>query len=258
MRILVTGHKGFIGGHIFSYLTKNNDYEVSGIDIGDGIPQGRFDLIIHMAARGLIRKSIEMPYEYFDDDLALTLRFLDKARKENSTFVFPTSGSSAKPTNPYSLSKVHSEQWIELYRKLYNTKAYVLRFFNIYGPGSQKGSVFLFTRAAIEGKEAIVYGDGTHKRDYFYVGDMEKVIDLIANEKIEPGDYQVGTGIGTSVNDLIHIVEKVTGKKINVKFQPYVLEEAEALFATKPIIKNVTPLDQGIKKVEEYVRSLNH
>ncbi len=73
-----------------------------------------------------------MPYDYFQDDMALTLKFLEKARLDNSVFVFPTSGSTAKPTNPYSLSKINSEDWINLYRNLYNINAYILRFFNIY------------------------------------------------------------------------------------------------------------------------------
>lgn len=257
MKVLVTGHKGFIGGHIFSYLSKKDNCEVAGYDIGDIFPTEKFDLIIHMAARGLIRKSIEMPYDYFSDDLSLTMKFLEKARVDNSDLVFPTSGSTAKPTNPYSLSKVHSEQWINLYRELYGLRAYVLRFFNIYGPGSKKGAVFLFTRAALHDEEAIVYGDGKHKRDYFYVGDMKKVIDLISERKIIPGDYQVGTGIKTSVNDLVDMIRTITGKNLKVSFKPYVLDEADELSATDPLIKNYTPLDQGVIDVMKFIKQFN-
>ncbi len=257
MKVLVTGHRGFIGGHIFSYLSKKDDFQVSGYDIGDTFPAEKFDLIIHMAARGLIRKSIELPYDYFKDDLSLTLKFLDKARIDNSDFVFPTSGSTAKPTNPYSLSKVHSEQWINLYRELYNIQAYILRFFNIYGPGSKKGAVFLFTRAALHDEEAIVYGDGNHKRDYFYVGDMKKVVDLISERKIMPGDYQIGTGVKTSVNDLVDTVRAITGKNLRVRFQPYILDEADELSATNPLIKDYTPIKQGITDVMTFIKQFN-
>lgn len=257
MKVLVTGNKGFIGGHIFSHLSEKNEYEVTGYDMGDTFPEDRFDLIIHMAARGLIRKSIEMPYEYFKDDLALTMKFLEKARIDGSDFVFPTSGSTARPTNPYSLSKVHSEEWINLYRDLYKIHAYILRFFNIYGPGSQKGAVFLFTRAALHDEEVTVYGDGSHRRDYFYVEDMKRVIDLISNHKIEPGNYQVGTGIKTSVNDLVGMIERITGKNIKVNYKPYILEEAEELSASDPLIRDYTPLEEGIKRVIRYVKESN-
>jgi len=91
----------------------------------------------------LIRKFIEMTYKYFQDDLALTLKFLEKARLDNSVFVLTTSGSTA---NPYSLSKVNSENWINLYRNLYNINAYVLRFFNIYGPGEVQKVQFFFSQ----------------------------------------------------------------------------------------------------------------
>jgi len=257
MKVLVTGHKGFIGGYIFSYLSKKDNYEVSGYDLGDKFPDKKFDLIIHMAARGLIRKSIEMPYDYFQDNLDLTLKFLEKARLDNSAFVFPTSGSTAKPTNPYSLSKVNSEDWINLYRNLYNINAYVLRFFNIYGPGSTKGAVFLFTRAAMHNEVAIVYGDGTHKRDYFYIGDMGKVIDLISEKKIKPGDYQIGTGIKTTVNELISLVTKATGKQLKVKYEPYIIEEGDELYAQNPLITSYTNLNDGISCVIEFINKSN-
>ncbi len=48
MKVLITGHKGFIGSYIFSYLSKKDNYEVSGYDLGDDFPDKKFDLIIHM------------------------------------------------------------------------------------------------------------------------------------------------------------------------------------------------------------------
>ena len=104
MKILVTGYKGFIGRHIFSML-KSEGFNVDGIDIGDIVKNDRYDFIIHFGARTLIRNSLEKPYEYFVDGLDLTMRMLEKARKDGSLIVFPTSGSIEEPTNPYSLAK---------------------------------------------------------------------------------------------------------------------------------------------------------
>lgn len=61
--------------------------------------------------------------------------------------------------------------------------------------------MYLFTKAALNGETATVYGDGTHIRDYLYVGDVVKLIYNIINNKIVPGEYDVGSGTGTSVND---------------------------------------------------------
>ena len=253
MNVLVTGHKGFIGSHIFSQLHKDG-HTVYGYDLGDSLPEGvKFDFIIHMAARGLIRESVKYPYEYFQDDLALTVKFLELARKQDSAFVFPSSGSASNPTNPYSLSKKQAVEWINLYRKLYGIRAYVLTLYNIYGEGSRKGAVYLFTRAALRGETAVVYGDGSHVRDYFYVGDVVRVIKMIISGELKPGDYECGTGKGTSVLELIKTVEKVTGRKVNYVHQDYLVEEAERLVARNPVLKDPTPLEVGIRRVAEFI-----
>ena len=126
MKILVTGYRGFIGSHIFNDL-KSKNYTVYGYDLGDILEDVKYDVIIHMAARGLIRESKKHPYEYFKDDLKLSVKFLELARKNNSVFIFPSSGSIKEATNPYSLSKKNSEEWIELYNKLYGKHGYRLK-----------------------------------------------------------------------------------------------------------------------------------
>ena len=68
MEILVTGHKGFIGTEVYAKL-KADGYNVTGMDIGDPLPDTTFDYIIHLGARTLIRKSKELPYEYFEDNV---------------------------------------------------------------------------------------------------------------------------------------------------------------------------------------------
>ncbi|AAT42897.1 NAD-dependent epimerase/dehydratase family protein [Picrophilus oshimae] len=252
MKILVTGHKGFIGGHIYNYL-KSKNYDVYGYDIGDSLKDIKYDYIIHMAARGLIRLSKDYPYEYFSDGLNLTMKFLEIARKNNSKFIFPSSGSIKNPTNPYSLAKKNSVEWIKLYKDLYNIDYYILKFYNIYGEHAKKGAVYLFTKAALKNETATVYGDGSHVRDYLYVGDVVKLIEDILNNNIMPGEYEVGSGIGTSVNDLIKKIEAITSKKIKVQYKDYIVDEAESLIAENTVIKDPTSLDTGIKKVMECI-----
>lgn len=252
MKLLVTGNRGFIGSHIYDYFNSN---EVVGFDLNDSLPDQNYDVIIHMAARGLIRKSIEMPLQYFEDDLSLVIKLLELARKHDSLFIFPTSGSTAEPTNPYSLSKKHAEEWIRLYGTLYGLKYYTLRFFNIYGEGARKGAVYLFTKAALHGEKAVVYGDGTHVRDFLYVGDIPRTIDNMIKNNFPKGEYEVGSGIGTSVNELISKVEKVVNKKIDRKNEDYILKEAEELIARNSVVRNPTSLETGITRVAEFIKN---
>lgn len=69
MKILFTGHKGFIVTEIYQTL-RNSGYDVDGIDFGDKVPDTKYDIILHFGARTLIRNSIKAPYEYFHDGLS--------------------------------------------------------------------------------------------------------------------------------------------------------------------------------------------
>jgi len=253
MKILLTGHKGFIGTQIYNSL-KDSGFDIDGVDQGDNIPERKYDVILHFGARTLIRNSINAPYEYFQDGLALTVKFLEKARVDNSLFVFPTSGSIDEPTNPYSLSKKEGIEWITLYRNLYSLDAIVLKLFNIYGETSRKGAVYLFTKAALTGEEIPVYGGGNQIRDFVHVKDLVKSVTRIVNHEVGPGEYEIGTGIGTSINDLIKQVESITGKKIKRADQPFLLKEAHSLFAKNPLPKNTIKLNEGIRMVMENLK----
>lgn len=253
MKVLVTGHKGFIGSNLVASLQRTS-HEVFGFDLGDDFPTGKFDVIIHLAARGLIRKSVELPYAYFEDDLRLTMRFLEKARKENSKFVFPSSGSTALPSNPYALSKKQSVEWIDLYRRLYGMIAFDLKFFNIYGRGSRKGGVYLFTKMALDGGPIELLGDGEDIRDFVYVSDVVSLLTEIVDGKVQPGSYEVGTGVGTSINSLAETVAKIVGGGLPIVKKPDVIDTARRLVASNPVLKNPVKLEDGIRKVIDFIR----
>lgn len=250
MEILLTGNRGFIGSHL-SILLKNNNLNFFGIDKGDTIPKDRFDIILHFGARTLIRNSLEHPYEYFLDNEDFTMQILEKARRDESVIVFPTSGSVSLPTNPYSLTKKNSEEWVNMYSKLYGIKTHILKLFNIYGEGSRKGAVYLFCKAGVDNKPATVFGDGTHRRDFVYIKDLLKFVLEIIDGKINLGVHEIGTGIGTSINELISIIEMVLQKKIELNYKPYILEEAEDLHALHSSLTSPTKLEEGVRIVIE-------
>lgn len=153
------------------------------------------------------------------------------------------------------MSKKHSAEWINLYRKLYGTNAYVLKFYNIYGETSGKGAVYLFCKAALGDGNVTVYGDGSHERDYTHVSDVAKLMLRIVNDELAPGDYDVGTGIGTTTNELISKVEAVSGRKLNVKREDYVLPEAKILIAKGTALINPINLGEGIGRVIDSLRN---
>ncbi len=254
MKVLVTGHKGFIGTQIFKMVGEDG-YDITGFDIGDPFPTENYDFIVHFAARTLIRKSRELPYEYFCDGEDLTLRMLELARKTGARIVFPTSGSEVKATNPYSLSKKNAVNWIDLYNEMYGVQSYVLKLFNIYGERSRKGIFYFFCNAALKGEEAVIYGDGEHRRDFTHVSDVGKVVLEILRGSIRPGTYEVGTGIPTSVNELKTMIENETGRAIAVRHEDYQLDEAEDLHAGKPVLDHFLSIKEGIRLVAKGLKA---
>jgi nucleoside-diphosphate-sugar epimerase len=254
MNILVTGSRGFIGTEVMRTL-KEEGFSPDGIDLGDELQKDKnYDFILHFGARTLIRNSFDKPYEYFEDGLSLTMKYLELARKQNAVFLFPSSGSTAEPTNPYSLTKKQGVEWINLYRKLYNTRSIVFKFFNIYGTSARKGAVYLFSKAAINHEKAIIYGDGTHVRDYINVEDLAKTVVRVVRGEIKEGDYEIGTGIGTSVKEVVELVQKITGEKLNYKQEEYIMDEADNLIAKNSIVINPMKLSDGIEKIVENLR----
>ncbi|MEM0136455.1 MAG: SDR family oxidoreductase [Thermoplasmatales archaeon] len=254
MNVLLSGNKGFIGTQIWNWL-ESSQIPHKGFDEHEEIPADRFSIILHFGAQTLIRKSREMPYQYFLNNSDLTLRLLEKARKEDSIIVFPTSGSVMEATNPYSLSKKHGEEWVKLYGQMYGLKYYILKLFNIYGETSRKGAVYLFSKASIDHQPVVVFGDGTHKRDYTHVSDLVRFVASIVAGDVSAGQYAVGTGVGTSVLDLISIVERESGAKLVTERKEFVVPEAEDLHADAPILPNMIPVSTGVKMVLRSLRS---
>ncbi len=252
MKILITGHKGFIGSHLFKSLSVN--HELTGFDIEDSFPEGKFDVVIHLAARGLIRKSIERPFNYFEDDLALTMKFLEMTRKNDSVLFFPSSGSAISPSNPYSLSKKQSVEWINLYRRLYSIKAFDMTFYNIYGSGSRKGGVYLFSKMALSGGPITLLGDGNDIRDFVYVTDVVRFITSSINGEFRPGSYEIGTGVGTSIRQLAEMISEEVGGDLQINMEPDVIETAPRLVASSPALTAFIPLREGIKLVMKFIR----
>jgi hypothetical protein len=112
----VTGHEGFIGSQL---------------------KPGEGKVIVHLDAITGIGEAAGQPHNTFQRNVGITADWLEEARTEGYKMVFASSAAAATPTNPYAASKAMSEMWCEVYRKTYGVHVSILRFANVYGPGSQ-------------------------------------------------------------------------------------------------------------------------
>jgi UDP-glucose 4-epimerase len=111
----------------------------------------------------------------------------------------------AGPLSPYGASKHTVEIYLPVYKRLFGIDYTITRLANVYGPRQdphgEAGVVAIFTRAMLSGKPVTIFGDGNDERDYVFVGDVADALVRAAAGAGE-GPYNVGTGIGTNVNDL--------------------------------------------------------
>ena len=194
------------------------------------------EAIVHLAALSGVIDSIEDPAPSFEINVAGSFRLLEQARRAQVRKVIvastggallgevtpPISESMApSPMSPYGASKLALEGYCSAFAGAYGLSCAALRFSNIYGPFSphKKSVVAAFMKKALAGQPLVVYGDGTQRRDYLYVGDLVRGIETAIARGVT-GTYQLGSGRPTSLRELIAALEVVCGQSLEVDYRP--------------------------------------
>lgn len=181
------------------------------------------DGIFHLAALVQVQRSVVNPALTESINSSGTLNVLQVAREQNIKIVLSSSASvydsndvaltedsNKYPLSPYALSKLHNEQQAQLFNDLYGTDVVSLRYFNVYGDRQDasspySGVISIFKQCKIDNRPAIVYGTGSQVRDFIHVSDVTKA-NIAAMQCSTKMVYNIGTGVGTSVNDLVRII----------------------------------------------------
>ena len=264
--VIVTGVAGYIGGQT-ALLLKDAGHEVYGIDRRDPpkhlrgicdkflyqdfasdvalswIIAKQPDAIIHCAGTSLVGPSMQNPAEYYNNNVAKTLRLLDIVRKSlpRCRFVFSSSAAtygepmisacyesdSCVPLSPYGESKLIIDMMLESYHRAYGLNYVSFRYFNACGAdpkgrhGQEPGATHLIAKlleATRDDGQFRIYGDdyptadGTCIRDYVHVEDIARAHALALDLKIPAGIYNLGSNSGTSVKQIMDRARKIIGK----------------------------------------------
>jgi len=205
------------------------------LDIGDEELEEVFalekpDIVNHHAARANVRESMLQPLLYADVNILGSLQMLELSRKHRvKKFIFISTGGAVygepeylpadeahpiHPLDPYGASKASFEHYLPLYRTNYAMAFTVLRYANVYGPRQdpfgEAGVVAIFAGQMLRGEQPVINGNGEQERDFVYVGDVAQANTLV----LEKGDgeiYNIGTGVGTSINDIFSKLKAATG-----------------------------------------------
>jgi UDP-glucose 4-epimerase len=233
--------------------------------------------VIHLAADTRVIESIANPQHNFESNVVGTFNLLELSREcgVNRIVAASTGGAilgdveppvheemAPQPTSPYGASKLMLEGYLCAYASSYGLSSCALRFSNIYGPRSfHKGSVVAhFFKQVLAGERPTVYGDGSQTRDYLFVGDLVEAIRVAMLSDVT-GPYQLGSGHGTTLNDLLATMRKVTGLPIEVDYVDFRdgevrdtwcrVDKARAGFGYDPS----TPLEEGLRITWDWFRS---
>lgn len=255
--IVVTGGAGYIGRHICRAFGKADVVALDDLRnssraaLGD-IPLIRADLataevdwpkvraVVHCAAYIDVAQSVREPGMYWRNNVAAPAAFFEKARGKDVVFSstaavygepesLPISEDNAKkPTNPYGRTKLAAEQML----KDYGVNLTVLRYFNAAGDDEdhrcESHLIPNIVRAAIHDEPVRVFGDGSAVRDFIHVDDLARAHVLALGK---PGTFNLGSGRGWTVLEVIEMARRVTGRKIEVVFAPPRPGDPKALVA---------------------------
>ena len=230
MKVLVTGHRGFIGQHVYKAILEAG-HTVVGVDLPDAdITQGLepipgLDAVIHLAARSHPRQCDEDPVRAYDVNVQGTSRALQMALKSGAKKVVFSSSAhvydippKVLPTdeqqpvrlnNTYTTTKLLGEQLCDLYWTNHGLSYTTLRLFNVYGPGQALGYFIPDMIAKAKGGQVSLSGGATTK-DWVYVEDVARAF-VLALKTSFVGSVNIGTGVETDLATIGRLIAAETG-----------------------------------------------
>ena len=310
---LVTGGAGFIGSHLVDGLLADGwrvdvvdnfdpfyarevkernsarhgsvaGYRLIDVDLRDADAMarelsGRYDVIVHLAARAGVRPSIADPVGYQEVNVRGTQNLLELTRAWGvRQFVFASSSSVygvnprvpwseddhvLQPISPYASTKVSGELLGHVYSHLYGIRFIALRFFTVYGPRQRPDlAIHAFARRMLAGKAIPVFGDGSTRRDYTFIDDI--VSGVRAAMEYTGSAYEVinlGNNETVTLTEMIEGLERALDLRAIIDRQPLQpgdvpqtwanIEKASRLLGYRP----TTSYADGVKKFADWLRT---
>jgi len=238
------------------------------------------EAVFHLAAIPRVQYSIKNPVETHDVNVNGTVNLLEMSTQFGvKRFIFSSSSSiygdqetmplvetmTANPMSPYALQKLIGEQYCKMYYTLYGLKTVSLRYFNVYGPrqdpsGEYATLIAKFIKLINNNQQPIINGDGEQTRDFTYVGDVVEANILAAhtqNQNAFGETFNIGFGRNLSVNQVTQQIIKLSGKDIQPKHGPPVIEPKDTVAdvrKVKELLDWIPKVDfeEGLKKTFEF------
>lgn len=256
---------------ISSSLTESDDY--------GSLVQGQ-DVVYHLVSTTVPSTSNQRISEEMKANVVLSSNLFEACVQQCiKKVVFISSGGTVygkeaacplreeTPTNPitsYGVQKVTIEKLLYLFNYMYGLDYRIIRLANPYGPFQRPngvlGAVTTFTYKALKGEEIQVYGDGSVVRDFIYIDDAVKSIIKIANSNDKHRTFNLGSGYGTSIKDILSIISKTLNLELNIKYLPGRAVDVPVNYLDMSRYEKAfgklhpTSLEDGIKRTAKYLK----
>jgi UDP-glucose 4-epimerase len=195
-----------------------------------------YEYVFHQAALPSVPRSVKDPLASHEANITGTLRVLIAAKDADIRKVVYASSSSVygdtadlpkredmaiNPLSPYAVTKMAGEFYCKVFHEIYSLPTISLRYFNVFGPRQDPHSQYAavipkFITAILNNSSPVIYGDGQQSRDFTFV---KHVVDanIRACESEKTGTFNVACGRSISVNQLVALINEITGKTIEAQ-----------------------------------------
>ena len=296
MKILIIGSKGFIGSHCVKYFT-NKQFDVFEADIVQDnkknytflekenanfeqlFIKNKFDVCINATGSANVKFSFKNPFIDFNLNVANVSKILDAIYKYNKNCKFINFSSASvygnpkylpidenhplKPISPYGLHKLQSEKLLYEYSKFFGLQTLSLRIFSAYGEGLKKQLFWDLYQKTLSNINVELFGTGQESRDFIYIKDLVKVIDLIIENVIFNGEsINVANGNEILIKDAVASFFDVLNNKTNYRFTGNIKQgdpknwKADIEKLNKIGYKNKYSLIEGLTNYAKWLKEL--
>jgi len=242
----------------------------------------RADYVIHLAARTSVPRSVKDPIESNHVNIDGTLNVLVAARDAKvRRFVYAASSSAygetptqpkredmcPDPISPYGVTKFVGELYAKVFGRCYGLETVCLRYFNVFGPRQDPSSPYSgvlskFITTLLADDQPVIFGDGEQSRDFTYIENVVQA-NLLACEAPNCAGrvLNAGTGGRFTLNETLHLLEKISGKRATAKYEPprsgdilhsqANITEARKMLGYDPKVN----FEEGLRRTWEWYRS---
>ncbi|WP_314392657.1 NAD(P)-dependent oxidoreductase [Leptotrichia shahii] len=275
MSLLITGGTGYIGSKLVQQLKRKNKFIYSvGIKELNLLNYGN---ILNFLKKNNIKKVIHLGWCMENSNNAIysniealinLIKSCEEIKIENFIFISTNNVYGIKnngnlfveeeilnvdKNNKYGISKYIGEKLVSY---TLQEKSCIVRIADVYGPNQNHGNLIKGIISNIENKENLkLYGEGKRQRDYIYIDDVIRGLEFIYENNLK-GIYNLGTGVGTSVKEIIDIVLKICQNRIDLDYIKVEKEDTSKVILNIGKLKKLgfscnTTVEEGLKKIIE-------